>query len=84
VILNADYAEVALANLTQVTAVPIFQDVTPTTAWEQHGAGKDDMVIYDASGKLVTFLAIDGDRAIELGEPEGFDNVLQALIAAGK
>ncbi len=82
VVVNAKSATADITNLTDVTKVPVFQDVAAVDAWGLHGAGKDDIIIYDSAGKLVWFLPTSGPVDTVLTQQAGFDAVLAALLGA--
>lgn len=82
VVLNATYAEATVANLVNVCALPIFQDLDPVAAWTQHAAGKDDIVIYTAAGTVHAFLPYGGAVDTNLSGATGYANVQAALLAA--
>lgn len=84
VVVNAISAEQNVTNLTDVTAVPVFQDVQAVDAWTLHGVGKDDFLIYDKEGKLIAYLPISGEIDTVLQNEKGFQNVLNALLKATK
>ncbi len=80
VVVNAQSAAADITNLTDVTKVPVFQDVAAVDAWGLHGVGKDDILIYNSAGKLVWFLPASGPVDTALGQQPGFDAVLAALL----
>ncbi len=47
-------------NLTDVFTYPLFQDVDAVKAKEAMGGTKDDIFIYDSSGKLAHYLSASG------------------------
>lgn len=84
VVVNAISAANDVSKLTDVTKNPVFQDVQAVDAWTLHGVTKDDFLVYDSAGKLVSYLPISGPTDTVLTTPAGFANVVAALLAAAK
>jgi hypothetical protein len=70
------------STLSDVSTYPVFQDTEQVKAWEQHRAGKDDMMIYDRKGILLHYLPINGTIDSVLSKEPGYGNVKNLLIAA--
>ena len=68
--------------LTDQCAFPLFQDVDTMQAWQHHSGQKDDFYIYNAQGKLVTYLPVAGTVNTNLSTQEGYDNLKQAILKA--
>ena len=86
VIVNMTGAESTQQGLIDECGFPIFQDVAEIGAWGQHGGDKDDILIYDAEGKLGMFLPYPGgDVDINLASADGYQNLLYAIsVVAGQ
>lgn len=69
-------------QLVDRTRLPIFQDTSFKSVWKTLAAKKDDMMIYDGSGKLVQTIPHGGDLPSKLETPEGYAAVKDALIKA--
>ena len=82
VAVNQNGAESHQGSLSNVCAFPPFQDVDAVKAWGQHGGGKDDMFLYDSTGKLVQFLPINGSTPTNLSSADGYRTVHDLLAAA--
>ncbi|MCB9557492.1 MAG: hypothetical protein H6707_15400 [Deltaproteobacteria bacterium] len=62
--------------------LPLFQDVDAVKAWDQHGGGKDDLLVYNAAGVLVRFLPFGGQIDTDMRKAVGYQNVKTALLSA--
>lgn len=82
VVVNKEDAAEQVQDLTSVTKVPVHQDTAAVLAWGKHGIAKDDMIVYDSEGKLVTFLPINGTLKTNLSTDDGFAAVVSALQQA--
>ena len=80
VVINDRFATGSVANLTNVSSYPVFQDTPEVTAWLLHGGGKDDIFIYN-QGALMTFLPQGGPVSISL-TGAGYNNVKDAILDA--
>jgi hypothetical protein len=73
------------ANLVAQCAFPLFQDLPGYDAWGLHQGQKDDFYVYDAQGKLRTFIPVTGgELSNDLSTPEGYAAVKKALVDATK
>lgn len=69
-------------SLINVCSYPLFQDTPAVGAWTQHGGAKDDLIVYDAMGKLRTYLPYGGPVNTALSTPEGYANLKAAILDA--
>ena len=60
---------------------PLFQDTEETRVWELHGGGKDDIFIYDAQGKLSSYIPTTAPNT-DLSTPEGYQSLALAILKA--
>ena len=82
VAVNSNDAVAQQSAMAGVCSFPLFQDTTAVGAWQLHGGSKDDIIIYDAKGKLATFLPFNGPVDTALSDSEGYANVKSAILAA--
>lgn len=82
VIINADNATEQIGELISRTRVPILQDLESIGAWDLFTGAKDDIYIYDAQLRLVDFLSPRGDKPYNLGNPEGYAYLVDAIERA--
>ena len=61
---------------------PLFQDTDEVGAWGLHRGQKDDFFIYDAAGKLTSYLPFSGTISTDLSSIEGYKNVKEAILKA--
>ena len=61
-------------------AFPLFQDIPELNVWERHNGRKDDFYVYDQEGKLADYLSISGERSVNLGTEEGYNNLKTAIL----
>lgn len=73
--LNVPYAVPYQDRLVQRCGFPLFQSTFVVEAFELHQANKDDLLIYDADGRLAHYLSIRGELMINMSTPAGYDNV---------
>ena len=81
VAVNAISALEQQQKLVDRCAFPLFQDTEADAVWELHNGKKDDFYVYDRNGKLADFLSISGDRSVNLGTNEGYNNLKSAIQA---
>jgi hypothetical protein len=92
VVINEIGTDANVELLTQRAQIPVLQDVASVNAWgalsdgegeSRVGGDKDDMYIYDATGKLWRFLD-DDDPAhmLNLSTDEGYSYLRDVLIEA--
>ena len=62
---------------------PLFQDTTEEGVWDLHDGGKDDIYIYDASGKLSSFIPASAPNT-NLSTDEGYKNLTSAILKAAE
>ncbi len=67
-------------NLTDVASFPVFQDVTTVKGQEAMGASKDDIFIYDSTGKLAHYLPFGGNVDTNLSGP-GYAELKKLVLA---
>ena len=72
----------SISKLNEKGTFPVFQDSVEAGVWLLHGGTKDDMVVYDASGKLRIFFDYGGPIESNLSTPEGYQNVMDGWKAA--
>lgn len=82
VAINKTDATAHQGGLIENANFPLFQDTPEVGAWVLHGGAKDDIIIYDADGRLHTFLPNGGDLTTNMGTNEGYANVWNALVEA--
>ena len=82
VIINADSALAYQQSFVDVSSARMFQDSVEVGAWGQHGAGKDDMIVYGSDGKVFKFLAVSGSPSINLGTAEGYAYLKSVIESA--
>jgi hypothetical protein len=78
----------AVANQNELItrcSFPLFQDLDTVQSWTLHfGGQKDDIYVYDKSGKLFDYLPITGPRNTNLSTPDGYKLVKDVVVAATK
>jgi len=82
VAINSSDAVAQQGAMSGACSFPLFQDTEAVGAWQLHGGAKDDFIIYDAKGKVVTFLPFNGSVDTALSDSEGYANVKKAILAA--
>jgi hypothetical protein len=84
VLLHGSNANTASSQETMVGAVsfPVFQDTTEVDAWGLHGGGKDDIYVFRSDRTLSAYLPHGGAVSTTLSSETGWDNVLNAVMAA--
>lgn len=84
IIINGSNANSSIdrAKLVERTSWPIFQDTGYAKVMELHASGKDDMLIYNGAGKLMTVFKHAGTVNTNLDTPDGYSNVKQAILDA--
>ena len=84
VAINSTGDEIHQSKLVAQCSFPLFQDVAEVGAWQRHGGGKDDIYVYLADGTLSAYLPFSGPLSTSLATPEGYQNLLDAIAAAGQ
>ena len=82
VVVNIVGAESTQSKLISQCDFPLFQDVSTVGAWQLHAGSKDDLYVYDADGKLTTYLPFGGQVNTFLSTPEGYANLKNAVLDA--
>ena len=82
VAINASNAVEQQQELVDRCAFPLLQDTSEVGAWTLHAGKKDDFFIYDAQGRLVHHLPVDGDVPTALSTPDGYAAVKAAILEA--
>lgn len=78
-----DYGAVDdIQNLIDKCTMPIFQDTKEMGAWGKHGGSKDDIIIYDAKGKLFAFVTVGGAVDVNLSDDKAYAKFKQLVIDA--
>ena len=78
-VVNSIDAVANQADLTSRADFPLFQDVDPVKAWEQHGGGKDDLYVYGSDGKLARYLKFGGSVDTNLSDATAYANVKKII-----
>ena len=60
---------------------PLFQDTEEDGVWDLHDAGKDDIFVYDPTGKLSSFIPTTAPNT-NLSTTEGYQNLTLAILKA--
>jgi len=82
VAINATSALDDQDELVKKCSFPLLQDSAEVNAWDLHAGKKDDIFIYDAEGKLLHHLPVNGDVNTNLSQPEGYAAVKALLLEA--
>jgi hypothetical protein len=81
VVIAMSGGEASQAELVSRVSFPLFQDTAAVNAWAQHAGGKDDIIVYDTSGKVAQFLP--SSTSTNLSDATAYAAV-KALIANTK
>lgn len=84
VVVNLIGTQDSVANLIANGDYPILQDTDAVKAWDLHGGGKDDMIIYSKTGKLTSFLPYGGAINTALGDATAYALIKQKWADADK
>ena len=63
------------------SSYPLLQDLAEVDAWGLLGAHKDDFLLYDSSGNLVTYFPKNGGPNTDLSTPDGLATLKAAVMA---
>lgn len=74
----------SVANLIALGDYPILQDTDSVKAWNLHAGGKDDMMIYSKTGKLVNYYPWGGAIYTALSDPDAYALIKQKWVDADK
>ena len=75
----------AVANQSELTsraAFPFFQDQPDVGVWQIQGGHKDDLFIYDRTGRLFIHFPAGGAVSTDLSTEIGYSNVRAAILQA--
>ena len=70
------------ADLTDACRFPVLQDTETVGLWALMGGGKDDLYVFDAEGRLTTYLPAKGETSTNLSTSEGYAAVKAAIVSA--
>ncbi|MBM4345619.1 MAG: hypothetical protein FJ100_19785 [Deltaproteobacteria bacterium] len=84
VVVNLIGTQDSCANLIEKGDFPILQDTDAVKAWNLHGGGKDDIIIYSKTGKLTSYYPFGGAIYTALSDPDAYALIKQKWVDADK
>ena len=70
------------SELTDACRFPVLQDTDAVGLWTTMGGGKDDLYVFNAEGRLATYLPAKGETSTNLSTDEGYAAVKAAISDA--
>jgi len=81
-VLNKVGSDLALGQLTEASTLPTFQSTWEVNAWDMHGGGKDDFLVYNSEGFLTAYFKGFEQPISDLSTEEGYNNLKEAILEA--